>query len=293
MTTQQKGFLLILASAIGFAFLPTITRSIYAVSDGFLPTDIAFWRFTFATSVIWGVLFLRRPSGTKRPTIAKRYILLLGTLYAISALLAFFGLEKIDASLFVVLFYTYPAMVAVLSLLMGVRLPFLAWVALGMTLAGIVLTVPDLSRLTVDSTQGIVMALLNGFSVALYFIASGRLLHGVTDMLRSTAWTMGATWLVLASVAVLFFGVNLPPNLPTLLHILLLSIVGTVIPIFGINAGIQYIGATKASIISSVEPVIAMVLAMVLLGEKITPLQWFGAILIVMAVIVLEAQPKR
>ncbi len=291
MTNQQKGLLLMFGSASGFAFLPTITRYIYAVSE-LNPTDIAIWRFTMACIIIWSLFYVTQPKEPKASPIPLWQMGVLGVLYALSALSAFFALQYISASLFVVLFYTYPAMVAILSLLIGIRLSVWAWVALVLTLVGIVFTVPDLSLLTADSALGIVIALANALFVALYFIISARFLSGVSSMLRSTSWVMGITWIVLL-FSIPLFGIQAPSNIATILSLIALSIVCTVIPIFCMNAAIQTIGAARASIIGSVEPVVAMLLAVFLLGEQVLPLQWIGAGLIVFAVVLLEASPKK
>jgi drug/metabolite transporter (DMT)-like permease len=290
MSSSLKGVLMMVASSAGFAFLPTITRHIYSVSPHFQPTDIAFWRFTFASGLMWLIFLLSQPKTPKSPPIPFWQTVVLGFLYAISAMAAFLGLQYLNASLFVVLFYTYPAMVAVISLLMGVRLSLWAWLALGLTLVGIVFTVPNLSQLTADSTFGIAVALMNALFVALYFIASSRYLKASSNMMRNTAWTMGMTWAVIA-LFVPFFGLHIP-NLPTLLSLIVLALVSTIMPIFFINVAIQLIGAPRASIIGSLEPAIAMPIAILVLGEVVLPLQWVGALLIVLAVILLEGTPK-
>lgn len=294
LTVAQKGVFLIVLSAVGFSFLPIITRAIYAITPDFKPTDIGFWRFLFACITIWAIIFMREKRASFMPLAAPvRTSLLLGGLYSFSAISAFFGLQLISASLFIVLFYTYPAMVALMSLFMGVRLQLMAWVALGMTLIGVVLTVPDFSQLQADDLTGVVTAFLNAFSVALYFVLSSRLLQGQRDMPRSTAGIMTATLGFIVLMTPIVGGVSLPTTPSVLALLLALAFVSTVIPIFGMTAGIQLIGAPQASIISSIEPALAIVLAMVLLGEQVTPLQWVGAAFIVCAVVLLQLRPNR
>lgn len=294
LTPARKGVLLIVSSAVGFAFLPIITRSIYALTPDFKPTDIGFWRFFFACLTIWSLIFLRERRVSLRPlTVPLATSALLGGIYAFSAVSAFFGLQRINASLFIVLFYTYPAMVALLSLVMGKRLRLTAWVALSMTLFGIMLTVPDLSQLQADDLVGVITAFLNAFSVALYFVLSSRLLRGSRDLARSTASIMSVTLLVIVASAPLVGGVSVPPNSGTWLLLLALAFVATVIPIFSMTAGIQLIGAPQASIISAIEPALAVLLATLILGESVMPTQWLGTAFIVSAVILLQLNPRR
>jgi drug/metabolite transporter (DMT)-like permease len=58
-----------------------------------------------------------------------------------------------------------------------------------------------------------------------------------------------------------------------------------------LNAGIQRIGAAQSAIVSSIEPATTMLVALVLLGEPIFPLQWVGAAFIIAAVILLQVRP--
>jgi len=292
MSDRQRGIAYIALSALGFAFLPTITRSLYVTST-FQPTDVGFWRFLLANAVIWAIVALRLRQAAARLPFAGWKVAALGVLYALSALAAFFGLQLISASLYVVLFYTYPAMVAIISLMLGVRLSVWAWMAVGMTIIGCVLTIPDFSFLQQGGNLvGVLTALFNALSVAIYYLVSSRWMRQAGDTLHATAWMMLSTFAVIC-IAVIPNGLRLPDSVATLALVVLLSTVSTVVPIFAINAGLRLIPPTQGSIISSIEPVMAMLIALVLLGEVIRPLQWVGAALIVAAVILLETSPKQ
>lgn len=290
LSERQKGVLLILISATGFAFFPTITRSIYRLSE-LQPTDIGVWRFVFACAILWLIQFIRAPRESKRPPISPRNLMILGTLYAFSALSAFIGLQRINGSLYIVLFYTYPAMVALMSLAMGKPLSKYGWLALALTLIGILFTIPDFSLLQGGNLEGVLLALANAVFVAIYMILSTRFMKGVSNMVNATVWMMSATLLVILC-AIPFFGLRAPSNVETWLALILLAVISTVIPIFCLNSGLQYVGAAQASILSSVEPALAIFLVVVVLGEVVVPLQIMGAALIISAVIVLELSPK-
>lgn len=296
MTSNRRlGIIFVLIAATGYAFLPIFTRSIYAVSD-LNPSDIAIWRFIFAAPAVWLAITLRDRYFKKRKPPAEQLprvkLLLMGVIYAGAALAAVFGLERVPASIFVVLFHTYPAMVVIIGLFFGRRLPLVGWVALGLTLLGAALTVPDLGMGGDLDAIGVGIALLNALIVAIYFLLIGNVLRGYQAVVRGSAWIItGALLTLLLFVPVL--GLQVPPNLPTWLNLFGLSIVSAAMPILVINMGIQIIGPAQASIISNIEPVETMLLAILLLGEIILPVQWLGAALIIAGVIVLEWQPRR
>lgn len=294
MPKREIGFVWLLLSAAGYAFLPIFARSIYIHSD-LQPTDIALWRFIFATPLIWLFIFLREQMSADRGSVRQaNYPVLrmmsLGILYAGAALSAFAGLELIPASIYVVLFFTYPAMVALISLLLGTRLPLSAWIALVMTLVGIVLTVPEVGSLQEGSIAGVFIALLNALFVAVYFTLVGRFTRGSSSVGRGSAYVITGTLIVLL-LASPVLGLNMPPNLTTWLLLIGLASVSTTMPIFLAMIGIRLVGAARAAIITTIEPVLAMVLAMILLGEVVLGVQWLGAAFIIGGVLLLEVRP--
>ncbi|MCS6836244.1 MAG: DMT family transporter [Anaerolineae bacterium] len=282
----RSGLLLILSAATGYAFLPSLVRAIYERSD-LQPTDIAVWRFAIATPLIWLALAWRRRGQPVDLGIARWRPLSLGLLYAASVLVAFIGLETIPASIYIVLFYTYPTMVALLSALLGVRLSGWAWLAVGLTLLGVLLTVPNFfgEARSLDA-GGIVLALLNAASVALYYLLSERLLRRVRDLTLSAAWLITGCGLTIFALLP-FQGLRGPQDTTTWLLLALLASLCTAYPMFALNAAIQRIGSSLASLFSTVEPVLGIVLAALLLAERVTLQQWLGAALIVTAVALL------
>ncbi|MCU0512182.1 MAG: DMT family transporter [Anaerolineae bacterium] len=299
MSARRSGFLLVLLAAGCFGFLPVTLRSIYATSN-FEPIDVAVWRYVLAIPLVLAFIAWQRaragaasaalpPAGR---TVPVGHLLILGVSYAASVVLAFFGLERLPVAVFMLLFYTYPALVALLSLAGGVPLSRAGWLALALTLCGAVLTISDFNAVNGIDPVGIAIGIVHAFSVAIYFLLSGRLLRHAHDNSRNTGWILVGTLLTLL-LFVPFFGLKLPQQAGTWAGLLVLAGICTGLPIFAINAGIQRIGPAQAAIVGSLEPVFSMTLAFVLLGEAILPLQIVGTALIIAAVILLQARPGR
>jgi drug/metabolite transporter (DMT)-like permease len=66
-----------------------------------------------------------------------------------------------------------------------------------------------------------------------------------------------------------------------------IALVGTVVAIITFFAGLERIGPTNASVLSTFEPVTTVVLAAVFMGETVGPLRIAGGALILMAVVLL------
>ncbi len=283
---QRDGAILIILCVTGYSCLPVIIKELLA--RGADPLDIAFWRFLFATLAFWLIVFARRrKNGSPARPLPRLRLMALGTLFAGQALAAFFGLERLHAGTFSVLFYSYPAMVAILEALLGERLPLLAWGAVGLTLVGVALTAPDFSAgFSGDSLPGVLLALLDAFQVAIYFLISSRMMRDHSDMVTTSALTVTGAFVVLCALS-LARGMTMPQGVEWV-YLLALGLISTVLPVFALNAGIQKLGATRAAIIATFEPLLTAVLALIFIGEVLLPIQWFGGAVIIASVILLQ-----
>ena len=292
-TREREGLLWILIAAVGFAFIPTIVKTVYKHSH-FEPLDLAVWRFILAAPLMWILVAFRNrslgPSQGKRiPPLGAAGI---GLLFAAAVLCAFFALERLPGSTYVVLFFTYPAMIVLLSKFLGEAISPRAWLALALALVGVGFTVPDVIVPNAIDPVGAILALSNAAIVAAYYLMARRVLAGVEDISRASAHMMGATLLILL-LSLPVRGLQLPQNPATLVGLFGIATLGTVLPVFATNIAIQRIGPARASLVSTIEPVLAMIVAMILLGEVIVALQWLGAALIVGSVVILQLRANN
>ncbi len=287
--TQRDGLIFVVIAAAGYSCLPILVKFIR--DAGLPPLDIATWRFTFAMPIFWLMIVLRRSPAPAKP-LPRAGLLALGVLFTSATITAFWGLERLPAGTFIILFYTYPAMVALLSLLLGERLSTQSWLALGLTLVGTALTVPNLSSgLSADDSMGVLLAIINALIVSVYFIFNNRLLRGHSAMAQASAWSVTGSFLVFLTLS-LARPVTWPTETSTWVLLLALALVSTVMPIFCLTTGLSKLGAAKAAIVSTVEPVLTTILAMIFLGEQMQPLQLVGGALILVSVILLQI-PRR
>lgn len=286
---QRSGVILILLSVTGFSFLPVFTRFIYE-SSTVSPLDLGLLRYVLAAPMLWVIFAYRRAQQSRRFELIQFDVrlLALGILLALEGMCAFFGFQLIQASTYVLLFYSYPMFVALLSAVLGERLPWQAWVALILTMIGVALTAPDFSAgLNGDSFVGAVLAIMNAIMAAVYFILSNRLMKRQTSLTYSSALVVSGACVVFIIIS-LFRPVAVPDTVPVWLYVIGLAAFSTVLPIFTLNAGIQKLGPSQSAILATVEPLLTAVLAMVLLGETVLTIQWIGGILIVVSVIWLQ-----
>ncbi len=288
MNRILTGTLLVLLAAVGFAFLPILTKLGY--QHDIAPLALVTLRFVVATVALWSVWPLWRKSARLNALTRKEIMILLamGALYGFVALTGFLALDRVPAGTYSLVFYTYPALVALISLALGERLPAGSWVAVGLALGGCMLVIGG--RLVIGDLLGLTLLLLNASSYAIYLVIAGALTRGISGLVTGI-FTISGTALALVPLS-LISGIELPGQSAGWLVVLGLGLVATAFPILTILSGIARLGASNAAILSTVEPIMTVILAAVILGEQIENLQYLGGGLILVSVILLQVSGR-
>jgi drug/metabolite transporter (DMT)-like permease len=118
---------------------------------------------------------------------------------------------------------------------------------------------------------------------SIYIVVGARELAG-TDALAST------TVVCLSAAATLCLaGLLREPHFPGIwwgwAAVAAIAIVSTVIAIIAFFAGLKRVGPAVASIVSTLEPVVTVALAWIVLGETLSPIQLVGGALVLAAAI--------
>lgn len=292
MKRTHLGYLLTILSAAVFASTSLFVK--LSLGMGMTP-----WTFTLASSLLAVLLLaLMDPDARGAAGLGKLLvrpgISLFGIAGAISTIAFNVALAYITISLGTILLFTYPAFVALGAwLLLGQRPSAAHLSALALTLAGAIFTVNPAELADSDfSVIGVGLAVLTAVGHSLYLVLGER--HAAT-LSASTATMITRFW-IMAGVVLLR-----PATVPEMLSIswqawllsLLAAGLGGVAPFFLLNKGIQLIGANRAAIASVAELPVALGIGWLLLGDIISPLQWAGAVLIMIALFISQTSAKE
>jgi drug/metabolite transporter (DMT)-like permease len=208
----------------------------------------------------------------------------------------FVAFLRIGIALALLIFYIYPALVALASVIwFGERLDRLRWAALGISMTGVVLVVAGAGDLGSLDALGIGLAFIGALSQTFYALAAHHGFRAVPGTQAATI-TMGGAALVYVVVALLIG--RLPEmgeplaSLAALWPVLVAGVVGAGLATVCFIGGIRLLGAPRAAILSTLEPVVGVALAALLFGTLPTPLQFAGGVLIITAGIVLQLRPS-
>lgn len=291
MSSKRSGALWVIISALSYSLFAVFSESLL---DELEPIDILFWRFVIAAPVVWALVAIRAMRGGPGPRSANpRPFMIAGLAFGLLALFAFISLDHLSASLYTVIIYTYPAMVAVGSALLGARPPKAVWLAIGVTSVGIALTVPELFKGRPDADVfGLVICLANAALYAGYLVVTGRLIdtrserrtRPAADGVVAGAWSLTGS-LAFATAVGVIAGVEVPRGADVVLGLVGLAVVSTVIASTTLFVGMKTLPAHTAALIATLEPVLTLLWAVTMLDETLVPLQMLGAALVLSGVV--------
>lgn len=278
---RSIGVACIVASALAFGAMAILARAAYA--SGVDTYTLLALRFTLAAALLGAIAHIRgvaMPRGRDLATL----VLMGGLGYAGQAFTFFTALTLAPAGVVALLLYLYPALVALLAaLFLHERLTAVRLLALTLALAGMALTVaPAVSGEGSATPAGIAYAISAAVIYAVYIVVGTRVSARVSSW--ATAAIVCAAAAVVCTVAAALHGPHWPASGAGWLAIIAIALVSTVAAITLFFAGLARIGATRASTLSTVEPMFTVVLAAIVLHEGIAPIQMAGGALILGAV---------
>ncbi|MBN2848534.1 MAG: DMT family transporter, partial [Coriobacteriia bacterium] len=203
--------------------------------------------------------------------------------YGAASLCFFFALQHASASVVAVLLYAYPAMVAALHAFTTRTRPGVRVMAgVLVTFVGCIAVVGVLEQKAQVDAAGILLGLGAAVAYATFTVLSDRLVEGRSRLVVMT-YMFGISAIGMAIVAVLAGESLSVAGWQTTLWVFLALIVAvpTVMAVVLYLEGIRQLGPSRAALASTIEPVFTIGLAAWLLGERLTPLQLGGAVLVV------------
>ena len=133
---------------------------------------------------------------------------------------------------------------------------------------------------------------MSAIAYASYLVGSGTLIEQVGSV-RLTTYSMLVSCLAVIIHYLITSDIDLFSfEIEVYVYSFMMAVIATVIPSFLINEGIRRMGAPNVSIVGSIGPASTIILSMIFLGESLTLIQFGGATVIIIGVVVI-AQSKR
>jgi DME family drug/metabolite transporter len=288
----MRGYTLVLLAATLWSFLGIIYKALS--SFGFSATGIAALRAGLGGGLIFFGILIFRPAMLRLSWCGLGDILL----YGIFGVALFYGtyiraILTAGAAISAVLLYTAPAWVAFIAWrFLGEKLTRSHVIALALSLVGaaFIANITNFDALKIG-IEGIVWGLLSGLTYGLWSV------FNKIGVQRNNPWTLQVYGLLIGVLVLLPLhplsgNKDIPLSLSMFIWLVILALGPTVGASVAYAAAMKDIPVSTASIISTIEPVFAVILAVTFLQEKLSGPQIFGCILILCSVALLRPREQ-
>lgn len=278
-----SGLLLVATAAVLWAAIGLFTPAL--LDRGLSPVEVGFWR-----ALVAGVLFVvhglvrgglrvdhRRDAGR----LVGFGVVAVGLFYV--ALAA--AIEHGGVSLAWILLYTAPAWVAVgAATLLREHVDALRWTLVAATVAGVVLVAVGGGAGVTVTPASVAWGLVAGWSYATWYLVGKPLLA------RYSPVTISAWILVTGAVVLVPFVTFRPLTAEAWLLLAGLGLVSTYLPALAYYSGLATVDASRAAIVATIEPVVALVIGVLVADERLSPLAVVGGAVVLAAATIASAR---
>ena len=274
---KNVAYLWILIAAVLWGCLGILGKS--AQNAGISALEVAFWR-----ACLGGTLYLIH-SGIIRARLPRGRDLLVTALFGVLGVSVFYSSYQLavqsgGASLASVLLYTAPALVALgSSVFFREKLGAKGGLLVALTVLGVALISLGGGQGVLVNSVSIGWGLLSAATYALYYF------YGKVYFNTYAIPALYAVALPIGALGLLPFVEFKPKSLEAWTAILLMATASTYLAYLAYSAGLRKLQATKASVVASLEPVVAAGLAALFFNERLSSLAGLGALLVLSAVI--------
>ena len=282
-----------MASSIGFAVVPTITRTAY--DEGANALGVMTPRFAIAALLITAIrLIFGKKEGWPSVKLAMAMFFIGAIGVTAVSLLYFIAIgQKIDSSLAIVLWYAYPVLVLLIAWVFEKKRPSTTIVIpLILTLTGIAISAGQVEG---GNTTAIILVVSSSMIFAVYITVLSKVTQKMGLLTGASILNMGtATGYIVVG---LFSTSAFAPVFPTTGKVWLLitgaAVIGTTLPFLCSLAALKRIPTGMYSVITTLEPVWHIIMGVLFLGEVMTKIRIIGASLTVGGLLLFSALEVR
>lgn len=278
---RYLGIIFAMISASTFGLIPIF--SIPALQAGLSVNNVLFWRFCLAT-IFLGTFLLVRKHSIK---VKKDEFLSLAGLISLSGTTAFCLMKSymyIPSGVATTIHFLYPVLVTLLMVVFF-KEKFTPWFGLAVVLAvSGVASISGLSSGGDINMAGIGFALMTVLTYALYIVGINKTKASRMNSLTMTFYVMVMLMTFFFTLSMIDGGITMIPNAKIFGDISLLALLPTLLSNFTLILAIKNVGSTTTAIMGCVEPVTAVLLGVMFLGEPLLVHHLIGIGLIIASV---------
>ena len=294
-----KGVFLVGLGATSYGMLATFVKLAYADKGTsglpFTPAEVISAQFIIGIITILLInAFQKSKKGVavvKASTTNIKQLMLAGTSTGLTSIFYYLAVKFIPVSIGIVLLMQTVWMGVLLEMILEKKRPSITKIiAVIVVLMGTILATNLLQNNINIDWRGIVLGLLAAASFTTTMFTANRVAIEISSAQRSLYMLLGGAIIVLIFALVTQ---KTPFNYDIFYKWgIILALFGTVIPPMLMNAGFPLTGIGLGSIVSALELPVSVLMAFFILNEKVIITQWLGILLIILAIIMMNANIK-
>ncbi len=293
-----KGVFLVALGATSYGMLATFVKLAY--QEDFTTAEVTTSQFIYG---IIGILLINLFQKIKNKNTALKassknifQLMLAGTSLGMTSIFYYLAVKYIPVSIGIVMLMQTVWMGVLLEWFLDKKAPSLQKiVSVFIVLIGTALAINifkiDFNDDTINWPLGLMFGLLAATSFTTTMFTANKVALEISSAQRSLYMLLGG------AVIVFTFGI-ITQVTPFNFEIfakwgIILALFGTIIPPMLLNAGFPQTGIGLGSIVSSLELPVSVMMAFVLLNEQVLFIQWFGIVLIILAIVIMNINLKK
>ena len=289
-----KGVFLIGLGATSYGMLATFVKIAYG--EGFTTPEVTIAQFVYGiTGMLLITMFQKSKKGNdvaKASTKNISQLVLAGTSLGMTSIFYYLAVKYIPVSIAIVLLMQTVWMGVLFEMILEKKRPSTQKIiSVLIVLFGTALATNLIQSKVALDWRGIALGLLAAASFTTTMFTANRVATHISSAQRSLYMLLGG------AVIVTGFAIatqNTPFNFEIFMKWgIVLALFGTIIPPLLFNAGFPLTGIGLGSIVSALELPVSVLMAYVLLGEKVIFIQWIGIILIILAIVIMNVNVKK
>lgn len=282
-------------SSASFGFSPLFTLGLLAA--GLTGFDVLSYRWLIAGIVLMVYALCKKKTLRLNSFDEAWKVVLLSILRSITSITLLIGYANISSGIASTINFMYPVIVTIcMMMFFGEKRSAIDFIAIAASIFGVYLLASGDSIVVEggNTRLGLICSLVSAFAFAAYYIVMKRVRADKIEVVKFTTWIMMLSALYFIICAFVFEGkLTMVSGCTNWLNILGLGLWATMVSnITGVKA-IRRIGPTHTSILGALQPVTAVILGVLFLGEHLYLRSCIGIILILAAVSVVVMHQKK
>lgn len=276
-------------SSMSFGFSPLFSLGLIAA--GLSDFDILSYRWFIAGLVLMIYAFCKKKSLRLNSFGEVWKVVLLSILRAITSVTLLIGYVNISSGIASTINFMYPVIVTIcMMLFFGEKRSKIDFLAIAASIFGVYLLASGDSIMVEGGNTGLGLAcsLISAVSFAAYYILMKQVKADKIEVVKFTTWIMMLSAFYFIICAIIFNGrLTLVTDMKSWINILGLGLWATMVSnITGVK-GIRRIGPTMTSVLGALQPVTAVILGVLFLGEHLYTRSLIGIMIIIAAVTII------